>query len=270
MMNFEAGILAPLPRTDGRRTAVEVHDVLRQAILSGALPPGAVLSQVRVAQALCVSRTPVREAMRMLQEGGLLSAEPNFRSRVLGFDPEDIASLYIKRVMLESYAVGLTAQAMDAPGLAALREVLEALESDVAHEDFAAWQRLHQQFHVLIGSRVPTALAADLAEMWVRSERYISAYRGQNLVGWWQRGEAEHRAIFDAIAGREPAEAMRLAARHLARTALELLAALAPDHDTTAIRASLRCSIAGAACFQPAGRRADLTLQKVHALIKSE
>jgi DNA-binding GntR family transcriptional regulator len=68
-MNALEEVLKPINRGDGRRTAVDVYEALQSSILNGQLKPGTILSQVKLAQALQVSRTPVREAMRMLQEG---------------------------------------------------------------------------------------------------------------------------------------------------------------------------------------------------------
>lgn len=65
-----AEILKPIDREAdgaGRRTAIDVYDVLQSYILDGTLKPGTIISQVAIADALQVSRTPVREAMRMLQ-----------------------------------------------------------------------------------------------------------------------------------------------------------------------------------------------------------
>lgn len=239
-------ILKPIERGDGRRTAVEVYDALQGSILSGRLTPGMVLSQVGVAKALNVSRTPIREAMRMLQEGGLLTAEPNYRSRVVGFDPKDIEALYMKRLVMETLGVAITTRRMSPALKTRLRDVTASLESDEAHQDFGEWLKLHRQLHRLIVQEGGDALAADLEQLEMRSERYQSAYKGAHLPGWWQRGEAEHRALIDVMCRGDVTKASELAARHLARTALELLAALAPEFDTFRLRASLSFAIAGA------------------------
>ena len=242
-MPLEPGLLQPISRGDGRRTAVNVHDALRAAILSGRVKPGTTLSQVEVARAFDVSRTPVREAMRMLQESGLVSSEPNLRSRVLGFDPDDIESLYMKRILLESFGVSLTTRRMTPTLLTQLRDVVESLEGDDSHGSFATWQALHRKLHSLIVSAAGAPYAADMRELELRSARYQSAYKGEHLAGWWHRGETEHRELFEAMVAGDAARAAEMAARHLARTALELLAALAPEHDTSGLRASLRFAI---------------------------
>lgn len=246
-MKLDPDILTPLARGDGRRTAVEVYDVLHDCILSGRLAPGMVLSQVEVAGALNVSRTPVREAMRKLQEAGLVTGEPNLRSRVLGFDPVDIEALYVKRLIMESLGVALTTRRMTPELLTQLQDLVAELEGEAAHADFATWQRLHRDLHRLIVSQAGEAYVADLEIFARRSERYQSAHKGQHLPGWWQRGEQEHRTLLEVMASGDAERAGGLAARHLARTALELLAALAPEFDTSRLRAALQFAISGAA-----------------------
>jgi DNA-binding GntR family transcriptional regulator len=239
-MPLDANLFASIPKPKGRRVVFEIHETLRSLILSGRLPPGTILSQVEVARVLGVSRTPAREALRMLQEGGLVSAEPNFRCRVLGFDPDDIEALYMKRLVLEALGAGITAIRMTAEQRDELGGVVEALESEAAHSSFETWLVLHRKYHELIVRGAGEVFAADLKILELRSERYQSAYKGAHLPGWWLRGELEHREIFNALVAGDPIQASELAARHLARTALELLAALAPEHDTSRLRLSLR------------------------------
>lgn len=242
-------ILTPIDRGNGRRTAVDVYEVLQNAILNGQLKPGTILSQVELARVLNVSRTPVREAMRMLQEGGLLHGEPNYRCRVVGFDPSDIEALYTKRLILESFSVTMTTRQMTPALLEELHAVVIALEGESAHEDFKEWQSLHRRLHSLVVGQAGDALVAELEQLELRSERYQSAYKGAHLVGWWQRGEAEHRELFHAMAGGQAALAGELAARHLARTALELLAALAPEFEAARLRHALGFAIGGASAL---------------------
>jgi DNA-binding GntR family transcriptional regulator len=245
-VKLDPTLLKPIERSDGRRTAVEVYDTLQNSILSGRLKPGTILSQVEVARALHVSRTPVREAMRMLQEGGLVTGEPNFRSRVLAFDPQDIEALYMKRIVMEAFGVSMTTQRMTPELRSELARVVAELEGEEAHQEFARWQALHRELHRLIVVEAGEAYVADLEALEKRSERYQSAYKGEHLPGWWLRGEQEHRALFSAMMAGDAAQAGELSARHLARTALELLAALAPEYDTSKVRMSLKFAIVGA------------------------
>src|SRR5439155_1193638 len=75
-------------------------------------PPGSALLQAEMARRLGVSRTPMREAFRLLQEEGLIDAKPDQRARVRAVDPEDLDGVYGARIMLESLAVTATAKTL--------------------------------------------------------------------------------------------------------------------------------------------------------------
>ena len=85
-----------------------VHARMRRAILRAELSPGDELSQVRLAKELGVSRTPLREALRMLVNEGLLEGEPNRQLRVAGYSIADMEELYVARVSLETTALRIT------------------------------------------------------------------------------------------------------------------------------------------------------------------
>jgi len=82
--------LQPIHAAEEKIAAAQVHKRLRQMILDGTVPPGTVLSQVQLAQEIGVSRTPLREALRMLQEEGLVLAEYNHRVRVADIDISEL------------------------------------------------------------------------------------------------------------------------------------------------------------------------------------
>src|SRR5437899_11996058 len=85
-----------------------VHDRLRSSFLRGELDPTVPLSQVQLAARLGVSRTPLREALRMLQREGLIYSEPNRRVRVAELSVADLEQLYAARVLVEALSVRLT------------------------------------------------------------------------------------------------------------------------------------------------------------------
>src|SRR5215475_14503790 len=101
-----------------------VHDRLRRAILRGELDPKVPISQVQLAARLGVSRTPLREALRMLQREGLIDSEPNRRVRVAELSLADLEQLYAARVLIEALAVRMTVPAYTAADLAELKDAL--------------------------------------------------------------------------------------------------------------------------------------------------
>ena len=84
--------------------SVAVAEVIRQAIVDGGYPPGARLKEEELARELGISRTPVREALLVLQAEGLVDAAPNRGATVRVHDAEDLDDLYQLRALLEGYA----------------------------------------------------------------------------------------------------------------------------------------------------------------------
>ena len=105
---------------DNGQNTEDVYERVRNAILDGQLAPGAVMSQVALAEELGISRTPLREALRMLQSEGLVEGEPNRRVRVAPMTASDLEELYVMRVTLEAEALRLSVPRMTSEDLARL------------------------------------------------------------------------------------------------------------------------------------------------------
>src|SRR5689334_16751770 len=88
---------------DGQNVAL-VHDRLREAILNGEIPAGQATSKNTLARNLGAGRTPVREALRLLQREGLVLSEPNRRVRIADLSASDAEELYVMRISLEAIA----------------------------------------------------------------------------------------------------------------------------------------------------------------------
>jgi DNA-binding GntR family transcriptional regulator len=229
-----------LPAGDGPAAAnLRLH--LRELILGGSLQPGVVISQVELARQLGVSRTPLREAMRMLQEEGLIEAEPNRRARVTRFDPADLDTVYGCRVMLESLGCVLTVRTISDEEVERLERALDAMREHAEAQDVERWQAAHRDFHRGLVSRANDQFGRTIAAYQDRSERYwLMFIRGSGTSSGLTMRDAEHRAIFEAAKNREAAETAALLARHLSRTALTLMAQLAPEHEPTTVRTALQ------------------------------
>jgi DNA-binding GntR family transcriptional regulator len=242
----------PLKIPDKRRSRVAVHTRLRQLILDGTLPPGTVLSQLQLSEALGVSRTPLREALRMLQEEGLVDAEPNQRPRVKGFDSSDLESVYSTRIMLESFAVALTIPTLTADDIGAAEEALGRMRMATQHEDFDEWRRAHRGFHLVLVRGAGDQLVQLIEFQAERAERYLRFYQLRDTRSWWSRDtEAEHRDLLDALTrdqkgSREGQESVAAVGRHLARTALWVIAEAEPERDPLPIRLALQMALSAA------------------------
>ena len=87
-----------------RNASAAATELIRQAIVDGRLPPGQRLKEEELARELGISRTPVREALLILQTEGLVDAAPNRGAVVRSHDADDLEDLYQLRALLEGYA----------------------------------------------------------------------------------------------------------------------------------------------------------------------
>lgn len=217
----------------------DVYTRLREIILSGEISPNAVLSQVRLAQSLGVSVTPVREAMRLLQAEGYLTAQHNRRARVAPVDPREIDSVYALRIVTEGLAARLTVATAAGPDLALLRQSLAGLAAAAAAADMPAWEARHRDFHRLLAAGCDAAMLALIGPLADRCERYRRVARAQADPLAWRLGNEEHEQIVAAYAAHEAGRAADLLAGHLARSARIVLGKVDPGHQPSAITGAL-------------------------------
>jgi DNA-binding GntR family transcriptional regulator len=107
-------------------STIRVHEVLRTAILDGQLAPGERLRAEALAGRFGTSRTPVREALLMLEHEGLVDVQPNRGAIVRSFDPADLLDLYEVRALIEPHAAARAATRIAPEPLARLRELCDA------------------------------------------------------------------------------------------------------------------------------------------------
>jgi DNA-binding GntR family transcriptional regulator len=223
----------------GERGAGLVYDDVRNMILEGELPPGAAISQVKLSAQMGVSRTPLREALRRLQQEGLIEAEPNRRARVVGFDADDLELVYTSRILFESLAIGLTVASLTTEEADGIEFALKAMRAAKKRDDYVAWESAHRDFHRRLVSHVDDKLSATISSFAQRGDRYRRLYQ-RAVAGGWNLGDADHELIANACRDRRARDASSELARHLARTSLSVLAGLRPEHDPILIRAAVQ------------------------------
>ncbi|GAC1383453.1 MAG: hypothetical protein NVSMB42_00090 [Herpetosiphon sp.] len=243
-------LLPPQPdvldsKPDGANGVVPLYRRLRTMILDGVFPPGSMLSQVKLAESLGVSRIPLREALRMIQNEGLIEAEHNQRARVPAFEPSTVDSLYASRILLEALSIRLTVPRIDQANVQALKQTLAELDEAAAHhKDLDAWEAPHRRFHGLLVIHAAESMRQRMASYADRCEYYRRLY--YRLVSTQQPTRpaeviaAEHHSIARAcIQGDADLAAYRLT-RHYARTALTVLGQMTPEFDPVAVRMALQ------------------------------
>lgn len=111
--------------------SAEVYKALRRAIVEGAVKPGERLTEERWAKELNVSRTPVREAMTMLEAEGLITSVPNRGAVVRTFSKEEVKEIYDLRAVLEGYGARKAAALITDEELLSLRRINESMQASL-------------------------------------------------------------------------------------------------------------------------------------------
>jgi DNA-binding GntR family transcriptional regulator len=217
----------------------DVYARLRELVLSGEFSPNTVLSQVQLAHSLGVSVTPVREAMRLLQAEGYLTAQHNRRARVAPVDPGEVDGVYACRIVIEGLATRLTVPAVTDPDVVVLTGHLERMQDAARVPDIPAWEAEHKEFHRLLAAGCDAALMAVIWPMVDRCERYRRTTHVEQDAEACRQGSQEHEQLVAAYAARDADGAAALLAAHLARSAVVVIRRLAPDRDPVAVRAAL-------------------------------
>ncbi|UGS35587.1 GntR family transcriptional regulator [Capillimicrobium parvum] len=221
-----------------RHNVDAVHDRLRGAILRGDIPPGEVLQQVALAEELGVSRTPLREAFRLLQREGLLEGSPNRSYRVTSFSPRDLEELYVTFLPLQALAIRLTIPLLQSSDIATMMGDLAQMDHYAEAQDVEGWEVPHREFHRRLIQHAGRRVVELLDQLSDHAGRYRRVYLAGTSYGF-EAAAAEHRELLESCrAGDTNLAAARLA-HHLAHTALDVLAMADDAYEPHALKVAL-------------------------------
>ena len=191
-----------------------VQSEIERLILSGELGAGDRLNEVEIARRLNVSRGPVREALRTLEEAGLVRFEKNRGAAVRVISPEEAMQIYEVRGCLEELACRRLAQRIDATQLESLHALVRAMEPPAAAGDAAAFHTLNLRFHETI---VELSGNGELAGAYRRLVGSLNLFRRNTLAreGSLVESNDEHRRILAHLSAGDGEAAGRLLHEHI-------------------------------------------------------
>ena len=190
------------------------YEWLKAAILSGQFAPGQPLVETALAEGYGVSRTPIREALRRLQQDGLIDRTERgmvVRER----SPEEILDIYDTRLVLEAMAGRVAADRRTAYDLRGLRVWLER-GREVDSSDEEALVEVNLGFHSTIWRASHNESLIDVLQ---RLNLHLARYPGTTLSspGRWEQAQSEHEALTDAIEERDADRAHEIGWQHFLR-----------------------------------------------------
>ncbi|MFC1408045.1 GntR family transcriptional regulator [Streptacidiphilus sp. N1-12] len=187
-----------------------VQAELRERIVSGQLPPGSRLVERELAEAMGVSRVPVREAIRTLTAEGFVVALSPRRVVVRELTPKDVDELFELREALEVFAAGLAAQRATPADLRSLEQLLDQAALATGKRAAEDITDLNTRFHDRILAMADNSLLAAALEP---LEGRLRRLTRQNEH--WDQLLGEHRQLLHAIASGDPERARACALEHV-------------------------------------------------------
>jgi DNA-binding GntR family transcriptional regulator len=198
---------------------------LRQRIVEGHIAPGAKLNERELSELLQVSRTPLREAIKMLAAEGLVELLPNRGAVVAQMSEQDVADTFEVIAGLESQAGELAVQRIDEAQLSELRALHFEMLAAFTRRDLSTYYRLNAQIHDGINAAARNPVLAQTYRN-VNARLQALRFRSNLDERKWQRAVDEHEQMLSLLARRDAPGLRALLVRHLEHkrdTVLELM-----------------------------------------------
>jgi DNA-binding GntR family transcriptional regulator len=248
-----------LPRIHARVLRQEVLTALRTAILANEIPVGSRLLESHVAATMGVSRAPVREAIRHLEQEGLVEIFPHRGAVVVGLPEAEIDAIYELRAVIEGRATASATTVVGDAELARLEELIDEMSMVVKSREVEEIAELDLRFHGLI---VEWSGLTLLRHIWssldglVRLRSYQALDRPGATARYFRKNAASsHRVIVDALRRGDPEAAAELARQHVLEVPT-MLAGLGPARRARSAGSKTTVPATGSVT---AGRRASGT-----------
>jgi len=204
----------------------QLAERIRSAIISAEFDLGEALSEDGLAAAFGVSRTPVREALRLLQTQGLVAVVPKSGTFVFNPSEADIAELCEFRSMLEVKAASLALQRAAAATLADLRPAVESMVQAQAQGDMRLYGRADMAFHLAFFGHCGNRHLAEAYDMCLGRVSALRTHLAFASKGEPARSFADHQRIVAIFAGEDAADLPEILDQHILRTRQNYIEAL--------------------------------------------
>lgn len=201
-----------------------VRQELDRMIENGELQSGDRLNEIALANRLGVSRGPIREAFRGLEQSGLVEVVVNRGVFVRQVELKEVVEIYEVRSALFGRAGRLLAPKITAEQLGVLNELVDRMDEAVAADDLNTYYPINLEFHRRL---LEFAGNRRILSMYQSLIRELHLFRRRALVaqGWLRASNAEHRAIVKALSARDPDKAEQLMSLHVMGSRIRLEAA---------------------------------------------
>ncbi len=192
----------------------EVTMRLRQRIVEGDIAPGAKLNERTLSEDLRVSRTPLREAIKMLAAEGLVELLPNRGAVAAMLSAQDVADTFEVIAGLEGQSGELAATRITEPELAEIRALHYEMLAAFTRRDLPTYYRLNARIHTLINAAARNPVLTQTYRN-VNARLQAVRFRSNFDERKWQRAVEEHATMVDRLAARDAAGLRAVLIQHL-------------------------------------------------------
>ena len=193
---------------------LEVAERLRELIYLRQLNPGDWIDEIALTEQLSISRTPLREALKVLQHEGLVELVPRRGSRVKLLDEQELLELFPVMAHVEGLCTNLAVKNLDDKQMKALQKLHDKLEKYAASGDVDRYYETNREFHIAIqllaGNSWLNKIANDLRNVLV-----LARHRQLTMPGRLQQSLQEHRDIMSALQARDADKAQQAMLKHI-------------------------------------------------------
>ncbi len=207
--------------------AKRAYNAIREAILDLKLKPGQPLSEIELATQLNMSRTPVREAIRQLENEELVEIIPRKGSFVKVLSGEEIKQIYEIAEGLEAMVAYLVVQRHDTGGLNKLLECVEGMEKALRNDDIEEWIRADEKFHENLRNQCDNELLVNYLNK-IDTQVHRVRIMSRRILSNREESTREHREAYEKIASGNAAGTRDLMHQHWERVRNNILKIVYP------------------------------------------
>jgi DNA-binding GntR family transcriptional regulator len=192
----------------------QVAQRLRQMLVEGGIPPGAKLNERELAELLQVSRTPLREAIKMLAAEGLVELVPNRGAIALALGEADVLNTFEVMAGLEAQSGELAAERITDAELAEIQAMHFEMLAAYTRQDLSAYYSINNRIHRAINAAAKNPVLSAVYEQ-VNARLQALRFRSNQDGEKWKRAVKEHETMIEALAARDPAAMRAVLLTHL-------------------------------------------------------
>ena len=206
-----------LPISRAKSLKEQAYDKLKELIITGALQPGELHNEKRLAEALGVSRTPVREALLELSREGMVAFVPGKGVEICKFTAEQVREVFEIRKIIEGYILEKITSQLNDEEIKEIDQNISRQEKTMDKREKRAFIEYDKQFHLHIASKIGNKQIESILDN-LRDQIHLMGIRAVEDHSRMQQVIKEHREIFSGLKERNPKKAHDALINHLDNT----------------------------------------------------